>query len=200
MSSTEGVTHWVRLLKSGDSQAAQNLWEGYYHRLVALARGKLQGASRRVIDEEDVALSAFASFCRGVERGRFPRLDDRTDLWRVLVTITARKAIDSNVRERRLKRRPRNGEVVSMGSPGAEDAALEAVIGNEPTPAFAAQLAEEYHGLLNLLDDQQRLIAIRKVEGFTNEEIAAELGRSVATVERKLHLIREIWQQERGAE
>ena len=49
---------------------------------------------RVAADEEDVALSAFDSFCRGAQRGRFPQLDDRDNLWRLLVVITSRKAVD----------------------------------------------------------------------------------------------------------
>src|SRR5258707_13878821 len=93
MSSSGSVSHWINLLKSGDPAAVQSLWEAYFPRLVALARKKLREAPRRAADEEDVALSAFDSFCDGVARGRFPRLTDRDDLWHVLVTITARNAL-----------------------------------------------------------------------------------------------------------
>jgi hypothetical protein len=98
------ASHWIDRLKAGDSAAAQRLWEGYFQRLVALARGRLQGLPRRAADEEDVALSAFASFCRGVERGRFPQLQDREDLWKLLVVLTARKAAHLHRDERQQKR------------------------------------------------------------------------------------------------
>src|SRR5262245_51636439 len=87
------VTHWIGDLKSGGDSAAQHLWERYFQRLVRLARKKLQSdrRPRTAEDEEDAALSAFDSFCRGVDRGRFPRLTDRDDLWRLLVVLTLRK-------------------------------------------------------------------------------------------------------------
>ena len=88
------VTLWIGHLQAGDDGAAQKLWERYFRRLVGLARKKLRDTPRRAADEEDVALSAFDSFCRGVRRGRFPQLDDRNNLWRLLVTVTARKAFD----------------------------------------------------------------------------------------------------------
>src|SRR5215510_3530662 len=94
MPSSGDTTHWLRLLQAGDREAIQKLWEGYYRRLVGLARKKLGELPRRAADEEDVVLSAFDSFCRGAEAGRFPRLEDRDDLWQVLVTITTRKAFD----------------------------------------------------------------------------------------------------------
>jgi hypothetical protein len=68
------------------------LWERYFRRLVGLARPRLDNTARRAADEQDVALSALASVFRGVEEGRFPQLGDRDDLWRLLVTVTVRKA------------------------------------------------------------------------------------------------------------
>jgi DNA-directed RNA polymerase specialized sigma24 family protein len=184
MSSDRSVTFWIGRLKAGDSLAAQKLWEGYYGRLVGLARAKLRGAPRRAADEEDVALSAFDSFCRGAERNRFPQLADRGDLWQLLLMITARKAIDLRQHEGRKKR--------GGGAPaGNSDDLLSQVVGREPTPEFAAQVADECRRLLDTLDDPElRQIALWKMEGDTNEDIAGRLGVVVRTVERKLHLIR----------
>src|SRR6185369_9252315 len=98
------VTQWINQLKAGDPDAAQKLWERYFRRLVSLARKKLRAAPRRAADEEDVALSAFGSFCRGAEQDRFPQLHDRLDLWQLLVLLTARKAVDLAQHERRQKR------------------------------------------------------------------------------------------------
>src|SRR5262249_25246064 len=61
MSSPGSVTVWIAELREGDSRAAQRLWEGYFRRLVELARHKLLGRPRAAADEEDVALSAFDS-------------------------------------------------------------------------------------------------------------------------------------------
>ena len=80
MAASGSVTHWIQALRGGDPDAAQKLWERYFPRLVGLARKRLQGARRRVEDEEDVALSAFKSFWRGARQGRFPQLADRNDL------------------------------------------------------------------------------------------------------------------------
>src|SRR5262245_17756158 len=92
MSSAEGFTNWMEQLRRGDTAAAQRLWEDYFERLTRLARQELAGAPRRAVDEEDTVLAALHSFCRGVRQGRFPKLDDRDDLWQVLVVLTARKA------------------------------------------------------------------------------------------------------------
>src|SRR5262249_11787280 len=84
MAAAGSVSHWLDRLQAGDHAAAQPLWEVYFQRLVALARARLQGVPRQAADAEDVALSAFDSFCRGVAAGRFPQLADRADLWRLL--------------------------------------------------------------------------------------------------------------------
>ena len=186
MSSGGSVTHWIGLLKAGDHQAAQPLWERYFARLVTLARRRLRGQPRRAADEEDVALSAFDSFCRDAGLGRFPRLGDRDDLWRLLVTITAQKSLDLMRRERAHKR--------GAGQPRAAEAELEAVLGREPTPEFAALVAEECRRLLDgLADEEMRSIALWKMEGYSTEEIAEKLRCVPRTVERRLHVIRKLW-------
>jgi DNA-directed RNA polymerase specialized sigma24 family protein len=195
MASPRSVTHWIGQLRAGDPVAAQHLWEGYFRRLVGLARGKLQGLPRRAADEEDVALSAFASFCHGVECGRFPQLADRDDLWRLLVTITARKALHLARDEHSQKRGGVVRDEAALGDgAGAENAALDEFMGREPTPAFAAQVAEEFQRLLESLGDADlRTIAVSKMEGYTTEEIATKLRRAPRTIERKLDLIRRRW-------
>src|SRR5262249_51243437 len=144
MASDESVSHWLGLLQSdGDAAAAQRLWERYFHRLVGLARDKLQGQPRRAADEEAVALTAWASFGRAAEAGRSPRLADRHDLWRLLVTLTERKAYNLARDERRQKR----GGGAVLGEAGllrpddSSPAGLDQFAGREPTPAFAAEMA-----------------------------------------------------------
>jgi DNA-directed RNA polymerase specialized sigma24 family protein len=193
------VTHWISLLKAGEHAAAQPLWEAYCRRLAGLARRKLGTAPRRAADEEDVALSAFDSFCRGAEQGRFPQLHDRDDLWHLLVVLTARKALQLRRHECREKRG--GGKILTEGDLETADdsgeGALARVLGQEPTPEFAAQVAEEYQRLLDLLgDDELRAIALWKMEGETNEDIAAKLGCVPRTVERRLRVIRSLWDQE----
>src|SRR3954469_1199717 len=103
MPAAGSVSHWIGRLKEGEGEAVQRLWEGYFRRLVGLVRAKLRSAPRRAADEEDVALSAFDSFCRGAEQGRFPKLEDRDDLWQLLVLIASRKAANLVKHENRQK-------------------------------------------------------------------------------------------------
>jgi DNA-directed RNA polymerase specialized sigma24 family protein len=193
---TDGsVTHWLRRLQAGDTAAAQPVWERYYGQLVELAFRRLRGAPRRAADEEDVVLSAFDSFVRGVRQGRFPSLDDRRSLWALLVCITARKALLCRRRERAAKRGAGRVQAASELADAQDDGdVLDEIVGREPSAEFAAQLAEEYRRLLDLLHDPNlRLIVVRKMEGASNAEVAQQLGCAPRTVERKLAVIHRLW-------
>jgi RNA polymerase sigma factor (sigma-70 family) len=185
------VTHWIHQVKGGDSVAAQKLWEAYFPRLVGLARKKLQGSPQAFAGPEDIVQEAFASFFHRAENNQFPQLADRDDLWRLLVVITARKVIDHQTRLGRVKR----GGGVVVDDP----AQLEAVVGRDPSPDFAAAFNDVFQGLLaRLRDEELRKIAAWKLEGYTNGEIAGLLDCALVTVERRLRLIRSTWEHELG--
>jgi DNA-directed RNA polymerase specialized sigma24 family protein len=191
MSSDGSVTRWLDLLRAGDEAAAQALFECYFTRLVGLARQKLNGAPRRAANEEDVALSAFDSFCRAAEQDRFPHLSDRDDLWRLLMVITRRKAAHLLRDERRLKR---GGDRAAAAE---DEHLLDELLSREPSPEFAAEVADESRHLLGLLRDPVlEAVALARLEGYTVEEIAARLGFAGRSVKRKLKLIRSTWEKE----
>jgi DNA-directed RNA polymerase specialized sigma24 family protein len=196
----QSITLCIESLKAGDAEAARALWGRCFETLVGLARARLKGMQHAVADEEDAALSAFDSFCRGAARRRYPRLEDRDHLWRLLMVITERKALDQAQRERRLKRG--GGKIVGM--PEAADA--DGRIGGgaslacpRPTPEFAALVADECRNLLGQLrDDSLRAVALLRMEGYTSEEVSERLGLSLRTVARKLELIRRTWAEKGG--
>jgi RNA polymerase sigma factor (sigma-70 family) len=194
MASEGSISRWIDPLKEGNPEAAQQLWQRYFDRLVWLARRRLRSPAPRAGDEEDVALSAFATFCRGVQAGRFPQLDDRDSLWKILVVLTARKAFHLLRDEGRQKRR---GLRASRDAGRDGGALLQQVLSREPTPAFAAEVAEQYQRLLARLDnpDLERLAGL-KLEGYTNDEIAGQLNCTTRTVERRLRIIRGLWEKE----
>ncbi len=197
MAETE-VTHLIGKVACGDPEAEQVLWEKYFARLVGFARRKLENMPRRAADEEDVALSAMYSFCRGMAGGRFDRLESRDDLWKLLVTITARKAC---AQRRRHFAEKRGGGCVGGESMflrrdndhGRNDG-IGAVLGDQPTPELACMVAEECNHMLDALQDEAlREIALLTLEGYSVPEIAERRGCVRRTVERKLERIRTIW-------
>jgi DNA-directed RNA polymerase specialized sigma24 family protein len=197
MSPAGSVSRLLDGLKAGDDAAAGALWERYCDRLVRLARQKLRNTARRAVDEEDVALSAFHSLCRGARGGRFPALADRGGLWGLLVFITAQKAADQVAHERRKKRgggKVRGDSALPRGPEGTPGGGFDRVLSQSPGPATLNVWAEEYARLLDRLGDATlRQVAELKVQGYTVEEIAGRLGLARRTVHRKLHLIRKVW-------
>jgi DNA-directed RNA polymerase specialized sigma24 family protein len=186
------VTRWLGELQAGDAAAAQPLWERYIGRLVGLARKKLQNAPCQAADARDVALSAFASFCRNAEAGKFPQLADRDGLWRLLVVLTARKAAHLLRDAGRLKR---GGAAAAVAV--SDERIFDQLLSREPSPEFAAEAAEEFRRLLRLLGDSElETVALRRMEGYTVNEIAVQLGYVSRSIKRKLEIIRRIWEKE----
>jgi DNA-directed RNA polymerase specialized sigma24 family protein len=190
------ITRWIGQLKDGDRATSQQIWEAYFSRLVGLARARLRDAPRGRADEEDIALSAFDSFFRRAERGQFPQLQDRDDLWQLLFVLTVRKAINHVHHEgRRSRGGGRVRGLADLDGPGADG-----LLGAEPSPELAAQMTEECQALLEKLGDPTlRAVALWKMEGYTNREIADKLGCVEQTVERKLRAIRLIWSKEEAS-
>ena len=204
MSSGESVTQWIDRLKGGDRACIERLLKHYFGQLVRQTRRWLRHAPRQAADEEDVALSAFDSVCRRAEQGRFPRLCDRNDLWQLLVVIAFRKTCNQIKHEKRRQppgRRVVHASALAAGPDEDEGALFADLIGRGPGPALAAQTVEECRRLLaGLGDEELRQVALWKLEGYSNQEIAPRMddgkGRSEATVRRKLDLIRKRWEEE----
>jgi DNA-directed RNA polymerase specialized sigma24 family protein len=195
----DSITMWIDGIKTGDESDIQRLWDRYFERLVRLAAARLPARGRRSFDEEDVALSAFQSFCDRAGRGQFPQLSGRDDLWRLLATITVRKAIET-MRFQTRKRRGGGrvlGESALLVSEGAPGEGLAEVLGREPTPDQVASFAEDYRRFLARLREPVLLtVALRRLEGDSVEEIARALNVSARTIDRKLQLIRAIWNED----
>ena len=184
------VSRWLLGANDADAEAARQLWERFFPQLLRVARAQLAAAKRRVMDEEDIALSVFESFWDAVQQNRFPDLTDRVGLWRLLLRMTSWKVIDHR---RRFGREI--GESV-VHPKDAESQVLAELICGEPDPEFVAMMTEDLTELLGQLTDHQlQDIAVAKLEGYTNQEISARLGCSLSTVERRLKLIRETWRQ-----
>jgi RNA polymerase sigma factor (sigma-70 family) len=195
MSEPTNVSHWIDLVKAGDSAAANRIWQHYFDRLVRSVRARLKGQNRAVSDEEDIVLSVFDSFYNAAENGRFPDLSDRDDLWRLLLRMSARKVVDKHRHDQR-QRRGGNVKVHSLNQAVDDDGVIEA-IGEEPSPEMVLMMQESVEEVFSHLGvGQLRELAGSKLEGYSNAELAVRFGCSERTIERRLHLIREKCQQE----
>jgi DNA-directed RNA polymerase specialized sigma24 family protein len=184
------VTRFFGQLRAGDPAAAEALWARFFPRLVGLARKTLAGRPQQAAGASDAAQSAFASFCLRAKAGEF-RVGDRSDLWNLLGVITANKALMQARREAAAKRG--GGRVVGEAAlvrPDGSPLPLDEAGAAFPTADFDLHCED----LLNRLDPELREIAVLRLLGFRNAEIAARHDCTERRVERKLSLIRAKWE------
>ncbi|MBT6156243.1 MAG: FHA domain-containing protein [Planctomycetaceae bacterium] len=194
----ESVTGWLDELKLGNDTATRKIWEYYFESVVDLARRRLGNTPRRAADEEDVALSVFNRLFTGISGGQFPDLSDRDSLWRLLVVMTSRRSIDQIQHDQRQKRGAGmvRGDSALLPLNGEDSALLgfDQLTGDDPTAEYIAMMAEETSNYLSLLEDENmQQIALWKLEGYTNQEIAEMMSLNVRTIERRLQAIRQCW-------
>ena len=186
------VTRWIHEFRRGDSSAADFLWKFLESRLIAFARQKIQFPAS--YDEEDVAIGAFASLCEGLEDGRYDELANRKELWSLLAEITLNRARKLARDEKRLKRGG-NFKRLSNGQK-----ALDKLEAAELAPEYSLLAKEECKRMLQMLPKEElQIIAILKVDGHTNDEIADILGCTRRSIQRRLNLIRKVWATEYDA-
>ncbi len=186
------VTECIHRAQEGESFAQHQLWERYLRRLLGIARNRLRGVAVAVVDPDDVVIKAFHDFLAGVERGQFAKLDNRQDLWQILIMLIGRRTIDEKRRAGTSKRGAhlRTAEPIELG----HESLIQMIASSEPSPAQAVEFSEQFEQRLTQLGDERlRRIAICKLSGFSNQEIASQIGCSLRSIERKLSLIRGKW-------
>lgn len=195
MPDTSSVSRWLIAARTGDPAAVAVLWERFSKQMETLsARWLSRGAPTAVFDEEDVTVSAFEAFRRALKDGHYDNVRGRDELWRILATITVRKAGEYLDSEKALRR---GGAtlIASLDQSGPTNAAKLPTL--YPGPEAVAMMTEECRRLLDLLNDHElEAIVMWKLEGLTNEEIAYEIGYSRRSIQRMLNRIREIWRRE----
>ncbi len=192
--SSHSVTVMIQQLKESNSEAANAIWKRFFHHLLPLARAKLKGLSDRGVDEEDVLVSVFDRFFAAAKEDRFARLNDRDDLWQILLMLTDRKVSERYRRSHAQKRG--GGQVASLdGVPEGQAADWRELVDVELPHEYVVAFNDNLqHAITALEEEKTRNVALFKLEGYENREIAERLGISLSSVERKLRVIREKWQ------
>jgi len=187
------VSRLIHQFRDGSQYALTLLWHKYQPRLLKLARKFLMGAPMRAVDEEDAVLSAFDSFVRRMENGGYSDLRDREQLWKSLVLLTRNKA--SFQKRTELRKRCVSNQF-SIDKDGEFFDVFCDLVSSEASPHSTVELLDLLNSLLGRLKDRElKRIAVAKLNGYSNSEIAVKLKRSVPTIERRLRLIRAIWNE-----
>ncbi|MFH5804168.1 ECF-type sigma factor [Alienimonas sp. DA493] len=194
MEPSAGVTRFLSGVREGDRDAVGEVARRYLPRVVRLLERKLRGL--RAADAEVVAGSVFLALWNHAGGGRFGAgtLSDSDDLWRWLLRVTDRKAIDYARRERAAKRG--GGQTRGAGDVFAAEGpsdGLDGAASGELSPAEMAAFADTFERLMAALpNDLTREVVVGRLEARTSGEIARAVGVSPKTVKRKLAGIREL--------
>jgi DNA-directed RNA polymerase specialized sigma24 family protein len=187
------VTQLILDMRNGSDAAAEDLWMRFQRRLTALAGAKLQRQGG-IHDPDDIAIDAFYSFLTRHRDGKFHTMNSRDEAWKLLAVIVIRKAINA-IKHSKRKRRFTDVECGDL-----ENAIVANTVHHSQDCSIRRQevaMEETFEQLLSMLKDQQlRDIATLKLRGISNTDIAIELSCSVATIERRLRLIRLSWENE----
>lgn len=181
-------------LKAGDQKAARELFTRFATRLVGLARSRLDTRLRQKVDPEDVVQSVYKSFFVRAANDQF---DFKTwnSLWTILAVITLRKC-GHRIEHFRAACRDVRREQASAANSDDSLASFEA-IAREPEPTEAAELTETLEHVMQQLNDRERLMLTLRLQGFSTNEIAAQVQRTDRTVRLVLERIRKLLESER---
>lgn len=194
----DSVSEHLRKFKAGDREASNELIQRYWDRVLQAASARLRDAGMRVVDGEDVAVSVFASLCRRADENKFADsdLEDREDLWNLLLRLIRNKSIDAFRRERAKKRGAGTvrGESAFMNVNHDERLGIGEVEEIVAGPVERAAIAEQQAMLMEALNsDIVREVVMLRLEGHETPEIASRVGLSDRSVRRKIALARQAW-------
>lgn len=187
---------WMSAVRRGDSVSTTQLWEAYFERISRAVSGRLTTQGRRFEDQEDVAVSALRTFIRRASLGNFTELDDADQLWKLLLTISIRKAND--YRKRSMAQR-RGGQNLILGQDSATDsgapAAIDRAAGRNYDAPDADIRATEFFDVVmkQMPDDSTRDVVLLHLQGADTETIAEMQKCSERTVQRRMKVAVELW-------
>jgi hypothetical protein len=186
------ITQWLQRLHSGEADAAKEIWNRYYPRVVRLAALQLIKSDDRSIDEEDVAQSTFRTVYLAVMNGKYPDIEDRRDLWRLLLVSTLNRVRRHHRDSHTLKR--------SVNELVTQDQSRRRLIMEISGPDAQAEMADLIETLFRRLDQEDptgelRQIALLKLEEHSASAIARRLKRRKNHVLQRVRLIRILWEE-----
>ncbi len=192
---TGSVTRLLRQLPNSDPRAVTAIFEVYFNKLAAEGQKLLHPKHLRIVDGEDLALSVLRHFFDDASNNRLPTFSSRHEVWRMLHARLRNRAANQrrelNAQKRSVTR------VIPESDLAAGDRLQSPSLDHLPSSRTdPGDLLRQLHEQLleRLTDPTQSQIAAKLLEGFSTAEIAQELNLSVATILRKIQLIRSKWQ------
>jgi RNA polymerase sigma factor (sigma-70 family) len=169
-------------LRSGDQRAAEEIYERYMQRLLALANSRLSLNLRRKVDADDIVQSAMNSFYRGAKEGRFD-LRRSGDLWRLLAKITLNKLLKKAEYYAADKRSAKMEQFLERDE--ASDVEGQFPPDSLPPPDELAALSEELEFVTRDLSASHREAIFLRLRG----ESVATIAQRLDVTERQIRRI-----------
>lgn len=186
------VTHWLRELKAGDRDAVNSICHRYYERVVQFADRKMKINPDRAVEAEDIAQITIHQLCVNLSTGRYPDLDNREQLWDLLVVFTLNRIRKHFRACNTLKRSAPHGSVLEF----KRTQALKDLQSPE-APAIMADMVRCWMDRLDHEDPTGELkqVAIWSMENISGSEIARILKKRKSFVLQQIRLIRLLWEE-----
>ena len=186
VNAASSVTRWIHSFQEdGDKSAANKLFEYLYFRMKRLAAKHYSG---NTYDSDDVANSAIANLFISIREGKYDEIADRDQLWKLAAVITLNKA-RNRARYEKAEKRVERGQQIELS-----DESLAELSRAHEDPHFQALVKEECHKLIESIKRKEvKLVALLRIEGYTTEEIAKHLKCTRRSVQRRLSLIKAVW-------
>jgi RNA polymerase sigma-70 factor (ECF subfamily) len=185
--SRELVARW----RDGDQGAAKELFDRYADRLMALARRRIGARLASRVDPEDVVQSVFRTVFGRLKQGQF-RIEDQDDLCKLLVRVTVHKTLRQVEFHTAAKRNPKLEEPQGELS---QERVME-LLDSDPSPDHVVAFVDQLEHFLNQLSPQERQVVELRLQGHSNEEVAAKLGVIDRRVRRIVERVRGLAGQE----
>jgi len=177
-------TELIDRLSRGEPEAIRWLWGQANERLLPYVRSKVKSIGDRALDAEDVLIAVFSRLCSSLQKNAFANLQAMDDLWTVLMVLTKRQLATEARRQTATKR---GGRMTRRSWSAAHDTHRASATA---TFVYRDTLSQ---AIADLGVDELREVALLRIEGHDNSEIAARLNVSLRTVERRISIIRERW-------
>jgi RNA polymerase sigma factor (sigma-70 family) len=174
----------IQGLRTNQPEAVRRFCELYGPQVQALADRHLPAGLQRRVGTEDVAQSACRTFLRRIHLGQF-ELADSGDLWRLLCAITLTKVREQTRFHMAQKRGLQQEQALAADPEASGDFAFGAAA-RGPTPAEAAEFADQFQQLLATLDEEEQQVLEWKLQDCTNDQVAERMGCSERTARRIL--------------
>ena len=181
----------VARCRNGDQSAAKHLFNRYVERLLMLARRRISQRLASRVDAEDIVQSVFRTFFHRLQNDRF-QFEDQDDLFKLLVRITVHKTLRQIAFHKAAKRDP--AQEAHQGDNGQE--LLAQVLDEEPSPQAIVTFMDQLEHFLGQLRPDDRNILELRLQGFSSEEIAQQVGIYDRKVRRVLERVRAVAENE----